>query len=94
MGQGRASGLMVTRQVSCSRAGPRDAGAGIKSDRVTSLVSAQQRPHGTGGVGLARFQNLNYLFKDLESQQGGVVGRHFPEAAGEGESGRTWKQKT
>lgn len=24
-----------------------------------------------GGVGLARFQNLNYLFKDLESQRGG-----------------------
>lgn len=43
-----------------------------------------------GRVRLARFQNLNYLFKDLKS---GGWGGHFPEAAGDREPGRTWKQK-
>lgn len=49
-----------------------------------------------GRVCLARFQNLNYLFKDLESQRREVEevgGGHFPEAAGDREPGRTWKQK-
>lgn len=37
-------------------------------------MSAQQHLHRTGRLSLARFQNLNYLFKNLEGQQHGVYG--------------------
>lgn len=87
MGQGKGSGLTVTGPA-LVMLGLAEGTGRRQSCQPNSALTAQ------GGVGLARFQNLNYLFKDLESQRGGGGGGgHFPEAAGVGEPGRTWKQK-